>query len=154
MILFFGADQNLVSTLFIKTYQTDRSYYRAVIKFLSSRSKWRFTCNILRKYYTCFVTFSFPIWSSLTSSLFSHNRCYGQLNDSSNSVPLHPFMTYWDSDLSKQWEIDNKKLRHIYNGKIEPSAVWSKLICVISKSNERTPRVLNWNHKYDLPYNN
>ena len=31
-------------------------------------------------------------------------------------------MTYWDSDLSKEWEIDNKKLRHIYNGKIELSA--------------------------------
>ena len=79
-------------------------YDRAVIKFLSSRSKWRFTRNISRKYYTCFVTFSFPIWSSLTSSLLSHNRCYGQLNDSSNSVPLHPFMTYWYSDLSEEWD--------------------------------------------------
>ena len=37
-------------------------------------------------------------------------------------------MTYWDSDLSKEWEIDNKKPRHIYNGKIELSAVWSKII--------------------------
>ena len=111
--------------MFIKTYQTDtcRLYYRGVIKFLSSRSKWRFTRNISRKYYTCFVTFSFPIWSSLTSSVLSHNRCYGQLNDSSNSVPLHPFMTYRDSGLSKEWEIDNKKLRHIYNGKIELNAV-------------------------------
>ena len=94
-----------------KTYQTDRLYYRAVIKVLSSRNKWRFTRYFSRKYYTWFVTFSFPIWSSLTSSLLSHNRCYGQLNDSSNSVPLHPFMTYWDSDLSKEWEINNKKLR-------------------------------------------
>ena len=153
MILFFGADQNLVLTLFIKTYQTDRLYYRAVIKFLSSRSKWRFTRNILRKYYTCFVTFSFPIWSSLTSSLFSHNRCYGQLNDSSNSVPLHPFMTYWYSDLSIEWDINNKKLRHIYDGKIELSAIWSEIIHVISKSNERTTQVLIWNHKYDLPCN-
>ena len=93
-------------------------YYGAVIKFLSSRSKWRFTRNILRKYYACFVTFSFPIWSSLTSSLLSHNRCYGQLNYSSNSVPLHPFMTYWYSDLSEEWDINNKKLRHIYDGKI------------------------------------
>ena len=88
-------------------------YYRAVIKFLSSRSKWRFTRNISRKYYTCFVTFSCSIWPSLTSSLLGDNWCYGQLNNSSNSVPLLPFITYWDSDLSKEWEIDNKKLRHI-----------------------------------------
>ena len=47
-------------------------------------------------------------------------------------------MTYWDSDHVKEREIDNKKLRHIYNGKIELSAVWSKLICMISKLNERT----------------
>ena len=39
----------------------------------------------------------------------------------------------------------------MYNGKIELSAVWSKIICMISKLNERTPRVLILNRKYDLP---
>ena len=68
-------------------------YYRAVIKFLSSRSKWRFTRNISRKYYTCFVTFSFPIWSSLTSSLLSHNRCYRQ--PLMTALTLYPYILLW-----------------------------------------------------------
>ena len=54
---------------------------RAVIKFFSSRSKIRFTRNISQKIYS--ASFSFLLWSPVTSSEFSRNRCYG----------LRPLMT-------------------------------------------------------------
>ena len=125
-------------------------YYGAVIKFLSSRSKWRFTRYFSRKYYTWFVTFSFPIWSSLTSSLLSHNRCYRQ--PLMTALTLYPYILLWHIG-TVIW-VKNEKLiikNWGNNGKIELSAVWSKIICMISKLNERTPRVLILNRKYDLP---
>ena len=45
---------------------------RTVIKF--SSSKLRFTCNPLTKIYC--LTYSFPVWSPVTSSELSYNRCY------------------------------------------------------------------------------
>ena len=56
---------------FIKQIQSPPE---AVIKFWSSPGKWRFTCNISQKIYS--VISSFPLWSPVTSSEISHNRCY------------------------------------------------------------------------------
>ena len=48
---------------------------RAVIKFWSSCSKWRFTRNLPQKNFS--VTFGFPLWSPVTSSELNCGRCYG-----------------------------------------------------------------------------
>ena len=56
---------------FIKQIQSPPE---VVIKFWSSPGKWRFTCNISQKIYS--VISSFPLWSPVTSSEISHNRCY------------------------------------------------------------------------------
>lgn len=48
---------------------------RAVIKFWSSCSKWRFTRNLPQKNFS--ITFGFPLWSPVTSSELNCGRCYG-----------------------------------------------------------------------------